>query len=257
MMKKDYSLIYCVFDNYDNIHKPLYFDTCCEYIVVTDNKDYYIGDNFKYIYFNDRKLTGREKLQYVRTHIFEFCKTNFAFYLDSNVQILNSLLPIYEKSKNNDISLCSYFYLLDNFKKLVNFLNDKNRLNKYDLNVITEYIDKKHIDVNKLGLVTYKFFGVKKNSKSHKFMESIYDDLKKLDNFYFDELQLNYWLNYTNHGLKLFMYHNDIFYSEYFNLYKHRSDELLIDDYNIIYNNCPIFNYPYFYKNTQYSFEKL
>lgn len=250
--QKTYTILTYLFGNYDCIHRPDKFDSNCEYIIVTDNPN--LNVNFAKVILFNKFQSPLDLLHYVRCHPFEFCKTDICFLMDANLHMRLPLTPFYEKLKNHDILLCPYFYMLDTMRKLLDFLKKAKKIDPYNDRLIGEIISNENIDIDSYGGVTYKLIGLKKSETTNKLLTDIYALHAKYKNLWFDELLLNCVLSYIDFKSPYFVF-NDIFYSEFFDLFRHNTCELIYPGHNVIYNNIP--KYPVFYKNKQYIIENI
>lgn len=91
---KKYSVLSCIFGDYEQIREVSKPDLNCEYILITD-KDY---DSFtwqvKNISNNDLYINAPDdyyRSYYVKTHPFEFVNTDKALWVDHSINILNGM----------------------------------------------------------------------------------------------------------------------------------------------------------------------
>lgn len=100
-----YSVLTCIFNNYDTLKEVPYDDTI-EFICVTDNKDLK-SNSWKIII--DEELLGLDPEYasfYVRYHPFKYCSTDICLRTDASIQIKESLLPIFREFDSSNKDIC-------------------------------------------------------------------------------------------------------------------------------------------------------
>lgn len=91
-IKKQYSVLTYIFNDYDTLKEPLKPQENVEYVCVTDNKDLK-SDNWTIVY--DEKLAKMddifEKCYQVRFNPFKYCKSNICVRIDGAIEVSDSL----------------------------------------------------------------------------------------------------------------------------------------------------------------------
>lgn len=121
-----YSILSFNFGNYDKFREPEEIDPECEYIYVTDNKDYKSSIWNVKILSNFLDKSPLFKSFYVRYHPEEFVSTDKVIIIDASMQIHKSLKPImasFQESRS-PIGLSLYYKKITSFNKLNEWYKD-------------------------------------------------------------------------------------------------------------------------------------
>lgn len=94
--KKKYTVITAIFGDYECLHDNQFTRDDFEYICVTDNPNLK-SRLWKIIYMPksiDPSWSPRKKTYYVRYHLFEFCDTQHAIWIDGSVALGDITIPL-------------------------------------------------------------------------------------------------------------------------------------------------------------------
>lgn len=253
---KKYSVVTAIFGNYDILRQPLIIDPDCEYICITDNLNLLLTNNtsWKVIVTNDINVLRiddpRQKTYYVRYHMFDFCNTEYAIWLDASMEIGKPLQPFIKQLEYSgyDIGLEVYTHVFDTMDKNLGLWH----------NVSAEYFDpiiektrkwltKINYDMNYKGLFVATIRVCKNTELNRQLDNDVYALLKEMgDNYYFDEIIFSVIANtkYSN-ILKVYPIHGDITCSDYIFAHEHGSTKTRYRTKSemLIYNNnrAPLF----------------
>ena len=86
-----YSILTCVFGDYEVLRQPLNPDPECEYVCVTDREDIEDGGLWKIAHLNEvlKTMPFTNQWTYVRYHPFEFVSNDVCIYIDGSIQVLD------------------------------------------------------------------------------------------------------------------------------------------------------------------------
>lgn len=89
-----YSILTCIFGNYEILRQPWNPDPECEYVCVTDRNDIEDGGLWKIVHLNEilQTIPFTNQWTYVRYHPFDFVSNNVCIYIDGSIQIINGVL---------------------------------------------------------------------------------------------------------------------------------------------------------------------
>lgn len=92
-----YSILTCVFGNYEILRIPLVVDPNCEYVCVTDRDDLNGQGVWQIKHLNKilQTMPFTNQWTYVRFHPFDFVSNDICLYIDGSIQILDG--PLYER----------------------------------------------------------------------------------------------------------------------------------------------------------------
>lgn len=89
-----YSILTCIFGNYELLRIPEYVDPECEYVCVTDRDDLDEGGVWKIVHLNKilQTMPFTNQWTYVRFHPFDFVSNDICLYIDGSIKIMNGPL---------------------------------------------------------------------------------------------------------------------------------------------------------------------
>ena len=89
-----YSILTCLFGEYEILRQPWNPDPECEYVCVTDRDDIDVNGVWKIMHLNDilKTMPFTNQWTYVRYHPFDFVTTDVCIYIDGSIQVVNGLL---------------------------------------------------------------------------------------------------------------------------------------------------------------------
>lgn len=246
---KTYSVLMFNFNDYEIFREPYEADPECEYIYVTDNKNFK-SNIFKFIY--DEKLKNKSPIyasMYVRYHPFEYVSTDICIVLDGSMQIKKSLNDIYTKFINSkkDILLsimpfcgCKAYGEIDAWEK------SQKRLN-HDQAEKLRFIYAKENMQNYRGAIDAGIKIVKNDKKTEEIHNTIWNFLLFLkcssDILRLDQVAASFILNKFYTSLNPFLVSRQAINSEYIQYMWHKTNKPCHDlgDYkNLYWNNKKI-----------------
>ena len=85
-----YSILTCVFGNYELLRQPIVVDPECEYICVTDREDLYDNGAWQIKHLNPilQTMPFTTQWTYVRYHPFDFVSNDVCLYIDGSIQVM-------------------------------------------------------------------------------------------------------------------------------------------------------------------------
>ena len=86
-----YSILTCIFGDYEVLRTPYVIDPECEYVCVTDRDDLYDNDVWQIRHLNEilKTMPFVNQWTYVRFHPFEFVSNDICLYIDGSIQIMD------------------------------------------------------------------------------------------------------------------------------------------------------------------------
>lgn len=229
-----YTVITTIFGDYDILRQPLVYDPDCEYICITDNINLLFNNNtsWKVIVTNDINVLRiddpRQKTYYVRYHMFDFCNTEYAIWLDASMQIEKSLQPFIKQLaySDYDIGLQVYTYLFDTMDKNFELWH---RIKPEFFDPIIEYtrkwLAKVNYDMSYIGMFVATMRVCKNSDLNKQIDNDVYSLLRAMgEHYYFDEIVYSYIINTKYYDkLKIYPIHGDITVSDYVFAHEHGS----------------------------------
>lgn len=143
-----YSILTCIFSNYEMVREVQEPNSEIEYILVTDNPNLK-SETWKILYYPQLLdyPEGPDRWAYVRYHPFEFVNTNICLYIDGSIQIKKDPFEMLEYFENHEweystlqnsivndiraeVDRWAYFgyygFSVEDAKRVIKFLDDVN-----------------------------------------------------------------------------------------------------------------------------------
>ena len=88
-----YSILTCIFGDYEILREPWNPDPECEYVCVTDRKDLDEKGIWKIKHLNQilQSMPSTNQWTYVRYHPFDFVTNDVCIYIDGSIQVMNGM----------------------------------------------------------------------------------------------------------------------------------------------------------------------
>lgn len=88
-----YSILTCIFGDYEILRQPWYPDPDCEYVCVTDRDDLDTNGSWKIVKLNPilQTMPFVNQWTYVRYHPFEFVSTDTCLYIDGSILVVDGV----------------------------------------------------------------------------------------------------------------------------------------------------------------------
>lgn len=161
-----YSILTCIFGNYEILRQPLVIDPECEYVCVTDREDLYDNGIWEIKHLNTvlQSMPFTNQWTYVRFHPFDFVTNNICLYLDGSIQVMRGNIQdilikpfsdggfVYGITPVLSQINCSIF-------QDISFWENNRHLNPMTCNKIRKYLDEHDYKVNGMlqsGFLMYR-----------------------------------------------------------------------------------------------------
>ena len=103
-----YSVLTCIFGDYEILRKPLAVDPECEYVCVTDRDGLDGFGVWKIKHLNKvmQTMPFVNQWTYIRYHPFDFVSNDICLYIDGSIQVMNGpiqdiLIKLFIEGKNS------------------------------------------------------------------------------------------------------------------------------------------------------------
>ncbi len=248
-IKKKYSILTFIMNDYEMIREPLAISENAEYILVTDNKNL-TSKTWKIVYIPNHlsETDGFTKSFYVRYHPFEFVNTDICIVLDGSILIKKSLDKLIDDfiSSKSDISLMIHWNQINAKHEYGYWIRKRN----YD----SKQKEKAFAFMNALGYSSeYKgafeagFKICRNDRKNSELNEFVYESLVKLgkDKNHIERVDqgiLTAIVNTNFTHLNIFPVTHQILQNSYMQFFNHKSLKPFTCKIN--YNNMYLFNKP-------------
>lgn len=158
---KRYTVITALFGNYECLRDNQYQRNDVDYLCITDNPN--LKSNTWKILLNPKQLnpewSTRKKTYYVRYHLFEFCNTPNAIWIDGSIELndISSILDYFDNGIYNILHLGGYqfkkwfkhFSLYGENCKYIDNVNKEHFLFYHNkIQNLLEYLNTKNIDMD-------------------------------------------------------------------------------------------------------------
>ena len=234
-----YSIITCLFGDYDTLKEPEEIDENAEYICITNRTDLQ-SNVWKFIY--DEELDNYEfgiqksfVVKYKKLFTYINPESQYIVRLDASIQIHKSLYNIIKYLDDNNYDCCLMLHperndMLDEYNEWISLReHDK----KYK-DIFIREMSKQHFDINYTGLVETSFQIYKINQKTKFLIDDISDIIERTTNFCDNNDQCYYTYvlsNYIKYINPLFV-NRQLISSDYMDLCFHYGNNIVYKDHN-------------------------
>lgn len=233
-----YSIITCLFGDYDTLKEPEEIDNNAEYICITDRND--IQSNiWKFIYdeeLNKYELGIQKSFIVKYKKLFTYINSNskYVIRLDASIQIHKSLYDIIKYIDNNNYDCCLMLHPERN--DMIDEYNEWESLrqhNKQFKDIFIREMSKRQFNINYTGLIETTFQIYKVDQKIKFFVEDISDIIERTTNFCDNNDQCYYTYILSNYikYLNILYVNRQIISSDYMDLCFHYGNEIVYKDH--------------------------
>ena len=235
-----YSILTCLFGDYDTLKDPEEIDINAEYICITNRTD--LQSNVWKIICDeelDNYELGIQKSFVVKyKKLFTYINPNskYVIRLDASIQIHKSLYDIIKYIDNNNYDCCLMLHperndMIDEYNEWESLRNH----NKKYKDIFIREMSKLKFDINYTGLIETTFQIYKVNEKIIKFLvNDISDIIERTTNYSDnnDQCYYTYVLSKYIKYLNILYVNRQIISSDYMDLCYHYTNEIVYKDHN-------------------------
>lgn len=234
-----YSIITCLFGNYDALKEPEEIDNNAEYICITNRTDLQ-SNVWKFIY--DKELDNYELgiqksfvVKYKKLFTYINPESKYIIRLDASIQIHKALYDIVKYIDDNNYDCCLMLHPERN--DMINEYNEWESLrnhNKEYKDIFIREMSKLKFDINYTGLIETTFQIYKVNQHTKNLVKSISDIIERTTNFCDNNDQCYYTYILSNYikSIKPLFVNRQIISSDYMDLCFHYGNEIVYKDHN-------------------------
>ena len=233
-----YSIITCLFGNYDTLKDPEEIDNNAEYICITDRIDLQ-SNVWKFVYddeLNNYELDIQKSFVIKYKKLFTYIDSNseYVIRLDASIQIHKSLYNIIKYIDDNNYDCCLMLHPERN--DMIDEYNEWESLRQHDKkfkDIFIREMSKQQFNINYTGLVETTFQVYKVNQKIKFLVEDISNIIEKTTNFTDNNDQCYYTYVLSNYikYLNILYVNRQIISSDYMDLCFHYVNEIVYKDH--------------------------
>lgn len=236
-----YSIITCLFGDYDTLKEPEEIDDNAEYICITDRNDL-TSNVWKFIYddeLNNYELNIQKAFVVKYKKLFEYIdpKSEYVIRLDASIQIHKSLYNIVKYINDNNYDCCLMLHPERN--DMIDEYNEWGSLRQHNMkfkDIFIREMSKRQFNINYTGLIETTFQIYKVNDKIKFLIEDISEIIERTTLFCDNNDQCYYTYILSNYikYLNILYVNRQIISSDYMDLCYHYGNEIVYKDHN----NC-------------------